>query len=93
MVHRVFRHAVNRSSPVAIALMLVVMPALADEPKDYAATPRRVAHCMMKRLRENRTESYRDAFKTCKQDLAAASDPKADTVMNTSNDGVTTKRD
>jgi len=92
MVYPGFQHAVNLSSP-AIALMLLAMPALAQEPKDSVSTPHQVAHCIMKRLRADRTESYRDAFKNCKQDLAATPDHKVDTAMNTPNDVVTTTPD
>jgi hypothetical protein len=94
MVYQGFRHTVNRTSPAFIALMLAATPALGDGPKDSAAaTPRQVAHCMMKRLRADRSESYRDAFKTCKQELAAESDRNADIGMNASNEAAAAKQD
>jgi hypothetical protein len=100
MASQGFRHAANRTSPVFIAFMLaaaptllLTTPALAQEPKDSAATPRQVAHCMMKRLRADRSESYRDAFKACKQELTAEADSNADTAMNTSDGAVPTKQD
>ena len=84
-----------RSSPAFMAFMLAATPALSGEPKDSAnaATPRQVAHCMMKRLRADRSESYRDAFKTCKQELTAESDRNAATAMNSSDEAATTKQD
>jgi hypothetical protein len=57
----------------ALVIAVFTTPAIGDEaPKDSAATPRQVAHCMMKRLRESPSESYRDAFKLCKEQLDAA---------------------
>jgi hypothetical protein len=44
----------------------------ADDTKAAAVTPRELAHCMMKRLRANTAESYRDAFKACRDQFAAA---------------------
>lgn len=100
MVYRVFRHAANRTSRAFIAftlaaapIPLLTTPAMAQEPKDSAATPRQVAHCMMKRLRADRGESYRDAFRVCKQELAAESDRNADTAMNGAGAAVPTKQD
>jgi hypothetical protein len=43
-----------------------------------------MAHCMMKRLRANNTESYRDAFKACKVQFATAqADRSTETAMTT----------
>ncbi len=47
-------------------------PALAGEMSSPGFTPRQIAHCMMKRLRANSAESYRDAFKSCKSQLESA---------------------
>jgi hypothetical protein len=93
MVHPGFRHAANQASPALIALMLASAPAFSSEPNDSAAaaTPRQVAHCMMKRLRADRSESYRDAFRTCKQELAAPNSDLA-TAMNSSSDAAAMKQ-
>ena len=93
MVYQGFRHALSRALPAFIALMLAATPALGGEPKEAAATPRQVAHCMMKRLRADRSESYRDAFKTCKQELAVESDRNAATAMNASDEQAATKQE
>jgi hypothetical protein len=101
MVYQGFRHAANRTVTAFIALLLAAAatplattPALAQEPRDSAATPRQLAHCMMKRLRADRGESYRDAFKACKQELAAAeSERNADTAMNAAGAAVPAKQD
>jgi hypothetical protein len=67
----------------ALVIAVFTTPAVGDEPpKDSAATPRQVAHCMMKRMREFPSESYRDAFKMCKEQLdASRRDPLTDTAM------------
>ena len=88
MAYQGLQDAANRTAPAFAALMLAAAmptlstPVFAQEPKESAATPRQVAHCMMKRLRADRGESYRDAFKTCKQELAAEPDRNPDTAMN-----------
>jgi hypothetical protein len=62
----------GRHSAVAVAISLVTSaPALAGDTKSPAFTPRQMAHCMMKRVRVNSAESYRDAFKACKSEFAA----------------------
>jgi hypothetical protein len=72
------RHA---SFVVAVSLVAAV-PVLADDLKSPSATPRELAHCMMKRLRANTAESYRGAFKACREQFdSARSDRPADTAM------------
>jgi hypothetical protein len=62
----------GRRSAVAVAISLATAsPALAGDSKTPAFTPRQMAHCMMKRVRQNTAESYRDAFKACKSEFAA----------------------
>jgi hypothetical protein len=71
------------------ALMMWTPAALADESKTASITPRQMAHCMIQRIHEDRrgdrTESYKDAFKACKQDLAAEADRGSTTAMNSAN--------
>jgi hypothetical protein len=66
--------------------MMLATAASADEPKSAAVTPRQMAHCIIQRIHEDRrgdrTESYKDAFKACKQDLAAEADRGSATAMN-----------
>ncbi len=67
----------HRASPPLAVALLITMPALADDTKASAATPRQITHCMMKRLRADRGESYRDALKNCKQELDAIQPERA----------------
>ena len=73
----------GRHSAVAVAISLVTSaPALAGDLKSPAFTPRQMAHCMMKRVRANSTESYRDAFRACKTEFESVrSDAAADAAM------------
>jgi hypothetical protein len=73
----------GRHSPILVAVSLVAsVPVFADDIKS-AATPRELAHCMMKRLRANTSESYRGAFKACREQFdSARSDRPTDTAMN-----------
>lgn len=73
----------GRHSSVLVAVSLVAsVPAFADDLKSPAATPRELAHCVMKRLRANTTESYRGAFKACKSEFESVRSerPAADPV-------------
>ena len=64
------------SMVVAIGLATSA-PAFAGDLDAPAVTPRQMAHCMMKRLRANTAESYRDALKACKSEFAAARPARA----------------
>jgi hypothetical protein len=83
-----FRYAVTTSA-AALGLMIMTVPAMADESSGRAITPRQIAHCMMQRLhddrRGDRSESYRDAYRACKEDLTAAADLGAASAMMTAN--------
>jgi hypothetical protein len=89
-----FRRAAINSAFSAMSLMMATA-AIADEPKSAAVTPRQVAHCMIQRIHEDRrgdrTESYKEAFRACKQDLATEADHGATTAMNSGNDSEASK--
>jgi hypothetical protein len=74
----------NGHCSILVAVSLVAsVPVFADDSKSPAVTPRELAHCMMKRLRTNSSESYRGAFKACREQFdSARSDRPADTAMN-----------
>ena len=73
----------GRQSAVVVAISLVALaPALAGDLNSPAFTPRQMAHCMMKRLRANNSESYRDAFKACKSQFESVrTERPADTAI------------
>ena len=81
-----FRSAAITSSFATITLLMAAA-SLADEAKT-AATPRQLAHCLIQRIHEDRrgdrTESYKDALKACKEDLAET-DRGTTTAMNSGN--------
>jgi hypothetical protein len=72
----------GRHSSIVVAISLVASaPAFAGDSKSPAFTPRQLAHCMMKRARANSAESYRDAYRACKDQFESAqSDRAADTM-------------
>ena len=74
----------GRHSSILVAVSLAASaPVLADDIKSPAVTPRELAHCMMKRLRANTSESYHGAFKACREQFdATRSDRPTDTAMN-----------
>lgn len=59
-------------STVVAVLVIFTLPAHAGENKSSSVTPRRVAHCMVERMKASPRESYRDAFKECKTRLEAS---------------------
>jgi hypothetical protein len=73
----------GRHSVIVAAISLATSaPVFAGDSNSPAFTPRQMAHCMMKRVRANGTESYHDAFKACKSQFEAArSDHPADTAI------------
>lgn len=73
----------GRHFSIVIATGLITgAPVFAEELKSPAFTPREMAHCVMQRLRANAAESYRGAFKACKQEFAAVrSDRAPDTAI------------
>lgn len=73
----------GRHSAIAVAISLVTTaPAFAGDSNAPGYTPRQMAHCMMKRVRANSAESYRDAFKACKSQFdSVRSDRPADAAM------------
>ena len=78
------RRFANYSLMAAIGLV-TAGAAFADQPKP-AITPHQMAHCVLQRIHEDRrgdrTESYKEAFHACKQDLAAEADRGTATAMN-----------
>jgi hypothetical protein len=79
------RHSMSgRHSSILVAVSLVAsVPGFAEDMKSSAVTPRELAHCMMKRLRANTSESHRGAFKACREQFdSARTDRPTDTAMN-----------
>ena len=63
----------RRHSSMAVAVSLAISaPAIAGDSSNFHATPREMAHCMMKRLKANNSETYRAAFKACKEQFDTA---------------------
>jgi hypothetical protein len=83
-----FRSAAITSSFATITLLMSAA-SFADASKT-AATPRQLAHCLIQRIHEDRrgdrTESYKDALKACKEDVAAETDRTTTTAMNSGNE-------
>ena len=64
--------------------LVVALPAAANDKNSI--NPRDVAHCMVSRMKANRGESYREAFKVCKQQLdPSAREADRPTAMNSAN--------
>lgn len=75
----------NGTVSTAVAILLATsLPAAAGDFQNSSVPPRDLVHCMMKRMRANRSQSYRAVFKACRQDLTAAPAARAgETAMNT----------
>jgi hypothetical protein len=65
-----------------IAAPLMLAPAFAQELQKASFTPREMAHCMTKRFRAHHSESYRDAYKACKEEFDLAQADRGETAMN-----------
>jgi hypothetical protein len=69
------------------ALMIAVMfslSAAAGDARSPNFTPRQMAHCVMHRVKDSPSESYKAAIKACKEefDSAASNGRDAQTAMN-----------
>ena len=77
------RHSIM---PVMVSLLMaapfIAVPTLAEELQKASFTPREMAHCMMKRFRADHSESYRDAYKACKEQFDLAQADRSETAMN-----------
>ena len=74
----------RRHSSMAVAVSLAISaPAIAGESYTLPATPREMAHCVMKRLKANNSESYRAAFKACKEQFDTAQTAQAERSTET----------
>lgn len=72
------------ASTALVSTALISTAAAGGDLESPAVTPRVMAHCMMKRFRANNTESYRDAFKACKEQFASVpADRSTETAMTT----------
>ncbi len=77
--------AVAVSLVVIAPTVVVIVPAVAGN-KASAVSSREIAHCMLKRMMADRTESYHDALRTCREQLQSAQrDGAPETAMNQSN--------
>jgi hypothetical protein len=65
----------------ALMLALVIsVPVAAGETKSSGPTPRQMAHCMMARVKVDRNENYKTAFKACREQLESVSSETRQTV-------------
>ena len=63
--------------------LLVALPAVAGDDPGLNFTPRQMAHCVMHRVKDAPSESYKAAIKACKDqfDAAASSGKLTQTAM------------
>jgi hypothetical protein len=67
-----------------VIAVLFSLPAMAGDDRSPNFTPRQMAHCVMHRVKDTPSESYKTAIKACKSefDAAASADKGAQTAMN-----------
>jgi hypothetical protein len=72
---------------LTIAVMFSLSAAAGDDITSPNFTPRQMAHCVMHRVKDSPSESYKAAIKACKAefDAAASNERDAQTAMNTAN--------
>jgi hypothetical protein len=54
---------------LTIAAVLFALPAIAGDDRSPNYTPRQLAHCVMARAKASPNESYKVAFKACREQL------------------------
>jgi hypothetical protein len=68
----------GRHSSIVVAISLATSAAVyGGDLNSPAFTPRQMAHCMMKRVRANTAEPYREAYKACKNQFESARSERA----------------
>jgi surface antigen len=71
------------SIAVLTVALLFALPAVAGDDRGRNYTPRQLAHCVMARAKVSPNESYKVAFKACREQLeTVANDAKTQTVMD-----------
>jgi hypothetical protein len=71
------------SIAVLTVALLFALPAVAGDDRGPNYTPRQLAHCVMARAKASPNESYKVAFKACREQLeTVANDGKTQTVMD-----------
>lgn len=69
-------------SAAAAILLATALPAAAGDFQNSSVTPRELVHCMMKRMRADRSQAFHVVFEACRHDLTAARTAGAETAMN-----------
>jgi hypothetical protein len=64
------------------AALLVSLPAAAGDNGSPNFTPRQMAHCVMHRVKDSPSESYKSAFRACKDQFGATASKETQTAMN-----------
>jgi hypothetical protein len=71
---------ISSQLPTLACAVLLALPTAAA---DRSASQHQVVHCMLARMKANRSEPYREALKTCKDQLtAAARNAEPNTALN-----------
>jgi hypothetical protein len=69
-----------------VLTLLISATAAADDNKSSSPTARQMAHCMMARVRSTPKESYKTAFKVCREQFESmAAEPPAPVAVNAMN--------
>jgi hypothetical protein len=68
-----------------VAAMSISVPAAADQTKSSSPTPRQLAHCMMARVKVERNQNYKTAFKACREQLETTSSETRGAAVNAMN--------
>ena len=77
----------KKSSIVVLTIaVLFALPAIAGDDRSPNYTPRQLAHCVMARAKASPNESYKVAFKACREQL------DTQTAMNSVADAGPAKR-
>jgi hypothetical protein len=73
-----WRLALKRFPAIGLcSVLLLGTHAVAAPPGSQAAIKRQLVECMIKRMRANRTLSYNDAMRTCKESIQPANEALA----------------
>jgi hypothetical protein len=76
----------NIPYPTLVLALLISATAAADDAKISSPTTRQMVHCIMARAKASPNESYKTAFKVCREQFESVSrEPPTPTAVNAMN--------
>jgi hypothetical protein len=67
------------------AALAISVPAAADETRNSSPTPRQMAHCVLARVKMDKNQNYKTAFKACREQFESVPGEPRERAVNVMN--------